>query len=305
MDSGFAAGFDLESHTLRRPDGSDIHYYLDRRAGAEPQSILLIIQGSDCNSVARHPTLHEYADVAPGSAVLLVEKYGITRDLPPLADDNRPDCPAEYQQRDTIEQRVLDYTQVISALRKEAIWWDRRVVILAGSSGAGVGELVAALLQETERLVIFGFGARWLEDDMIDGMRASLASAGMPEEARAGAIEELVAGIRKMREDAALDKFASGHSHAAWASMLAFDQLAALRNVPVPVLAIQGGRDQNASPRGARDLIKSLRELGHTNITYVEYGDLDHGFRDEAGVSHRGRVIADIRDWLLGEGGGR
>lgn len=297
----WAAGFDLQAYRLQRPDGSDIHYYVDRRGGKEPQAILVIMQGSDCNSIARHPTIHEYANVAPGEAVLLVEKYGITSDLPLSGNDNRDDCPIDYQVRDTIEQRVLDYLLVISNLRSEADWWNGQLIILAGSAGTGVGEQVAALVPETRRLVIFGFGGRWQEDDMLYGIRISLGAAGLDENAQAREFEQIAGEIREMREDASPGKLASGHSHAAWASMLRFDQLAALRNVSIPVLAIQGSRDQNVSPEGARVLIKTLHDLGRENITYKEYEDLDHGFVDSGGMSRKSRVIEDIRRWLQGK----
>ena len=293
-----AVGWDLQSKTLPRPDGSAIHYYVERGDGEVQQSLLVIMQGSDCNSIARHPTIHEYAEAAPEHAVLLVEKYGITKELSPSVDVDRVDCPVEYLRNDNLEQRVLDYLAVIAVLRAEADWWMGELVILAGSSGVNVAEQVAALVPETQRLVIFGFGSRWLEDDILYGVRASLEAANLEDDARMLEFNSAISTLREIRENPTPNKFASGHSYWGWASLLRFDQLEALARVLVPVLAIQGLQDQNVSPKGAQELIKALHELGRANITYREYDDLDHGFRDSSGKSHKSRVVEDIRRWL-------
>jgi pimeloyl-ACP methyl ester carboxylesterase len=262
------------------------------------QSILVIMQGSDCNSIALHPSIGEYAEVAPNHAVLFVEKYGITNDLSFAADDSRMDCPAAYLEYNTLAQRVLDHVQVIAELRRSASWWNGKLTILAGSAGTFAGEQVAALVPETERLVIFGFGSRRLETDVLSSIRASFDADGMPEAAREQELAEIAELFQEMLENPTPKKKASGHSYIWWASMFRFDELVALQQVPVPVLAIQGSRDQNVSPEGARALINELRELGHKNVEYEEYQGLDHGFIDGKGQSKKREVIADIQEWL-------
>ena len=120
----------------------------------------------------------------------------------------------------------------------------------------------------------------------------------MPAAAREQQLAEIAELFEDMRENPTPNKTTSGHSYTWWASMFSFDQLVALQQVPVLVLAIQGSQDQNVSPEGARALIHELRELGNKNVEYKEYQGLDHGFVDIKGRSKKREVIADIQEWL-------
>jgi pimeloyl-ACP methyl ester carboxylesterase len=289
----------LRQYTLTRFDGSDIRYYLGRRGITKPQSLLVIMQGSDCNSVVNNPRIKEIAAVAPTAAVLLVEKYAITADLPFSKETARSDCPDTYLKNNVPEQRVMDYARIVAALRiSAASWWNRKLIILGGSEGAQIAEQVAAIIPETDCLIVFGFGGRHFEDDVLQSVRDEMKEAGLDDKAT----EEKVVGMQAMFKAALNDRspneIASGYSHAWWASMLSMDQSAMLRTVTVPVLAIQGGRDHNVSIAGARALMSPFRAGGKGNVEYIEYPGLDHAFTDADGTSHWDRVIHDISVWL-------
>lgn len=287
------------SYTLLRFDGSDIHYYIEKRTSTRRQPIVMVMQGSDCNSVVNNPRIREIADVAPGAAVLLVEKYGITDALPLSNGVDRSDCPEAYLKKDLPEQRVMDYVQVVAAIRQSASgWWNRRLIIIGGSEGAEIAEQVAAVVPEAERLIIFAFGGRRFEDDVLHSVQVSMNEAGLDEDAR----QEQTARMKKTFQDALSDRspnlMVSGHSQAWLASMLMIDQLVSLRQVSVPVLALQGSDDEDVSVEGARTMVDQLRALGSTNIRYIEYPGLNHGFRDKAGTSHVGTVLSEMASWL-------
>jgi pimeloyl-ACP methyl ester carboxylesterase len=289
----------LRQYTLTRFDGSDIRYYLGRRGITKPQSLLVIMQGSDCNSVVNNPRMKEIAAVAPTAAVLLVEKYGITANLPFSRETARSDCPDTYLKNNVPEQRVMDYARIVAALRISAApWWNRKLIIVGGSEGAQIAEQVAAIIPETDCLIVFGFGGRHFEDDVLQSVRDEMKEAGLDDKAT----EEKVVGMQAMFKAALNDRspneIASGYSHAWWASMLSMDQSAMLRAVTVPVLAIQGGRDHNVSIAGARALMSPFRAGGKGNVEYIEYPGLDHAFTDADGTSHWDRVIHDISVWL-------
>jgi pimeloyl-ACP methyl ester carboxylesterase len=289
----------LSQHTLTRFDGSDIHYYLGRRGITKSQSLLVIIQGSDCNSIVNNPRIAEIAAVAPTAAVLLVEKYAITAGLPFSRQAARSDCPDAYLKNNVPEQRVVDHARVVAALRVSAAsWWNQKLIIVGGSEGAQIAEQLAAIVPETNCLIIFGFGGRHFEDDVLQSVRHDMKEAGLDD----NATEEQVLAMRQMFKAALTDRspneMASGYSHAWWASMLSMDQLAMLRAVRVPVLAIQGGRDHNVSIEGARALMKPLRAGGRSNVEYIEYPGVDHAFKDSEGTSHWDRVIRDMAAWL-------
>ena len=65
-------GFAEEGMPLKRPDGSSITYYLDKKGG---RNLLVLMPGSDCNSVALRKVINDrFAAVVGCAEVLCVEK---------------------------------------------------------------------------------------------------------------------------------------------------------------------------------------------------------------------------------------
>ena len=72
---------EIMTRTASRDDGSPISYYLVQHAH-DTDTLLLILQGSDCNSVLKIDSiLTDYKNVWPEADILLVEKYGIGKGL--------------------------------------------------------------------------------------------------------------------------------------------------------------------------------------------------------------------------------
>jgi len=287
----------LVHHAVPRLDGTKIAYYLAANAGGNKQPILLILHGSDCNSIANHPRIRRFERVATDAVALYIDKYGINTELPWSETDDRTDCPDVYLERNTLNQRVLDILRVVGELRESAHWWDGQLFIVGGSEGAIVAESVAPLVPETQGLIIFGFGGRWFENDVLHSVKVSLNADGESPEAQAGhlaTVRGLLASALRDRDPA---KNFWGYSHAWWASMLEFDQLEALRRVRVPVLALQGSEDEDVDVTGAKEMIRELQSKG-SSITFLEYDGLDHGFRDAENQSRLDGVIDDMAKWL-------
>jgi pimeloyl-ACP methyl ester carboxylesterase len=287
----------LVHYAVPRLDGTEISYYLAPNTGDKKQSILLILHGSDCNSIANHPRIRRFERVATDAVALYVDKYGITTELQWSESDDRNDCPDAYLERNTLNQRVLDILRVVGELRQTAHWWDGQLFIVGGSEGAIVAESVAPLVPETRSLIIFGFGGRWFENDVLHSVQLSLNADGESPQAQAAqlkTVRDLLAGALRDRDPA---KNFWGYSHAWWASMLEFDQLEALRRVHVPVLALQGSEDEYVDVAGARQMMRELRLQG-SNITFLEYDGLNHGFRDAENRSRLDGVIDDMAKWL-------
>ncbi|MFM5835405.1 hypothetical protein [Aeromonas caviae] len=88
---------EIMTRTVSRDDGSFISYYLVQHAH-DTDTLLLILQGSDCNSVLKiESILTEYKNVWPEADVLLIEKYGINRKLKYSSDPARKDYPAQLR----------------------------------------------------------------------------------------------------------------------------------------------------------------------------------------------------------------
>ena len=285
-----------ETLTLDRADGSTIEYHLDNRSSDSRQDLLLVLQGSDCNSVKTNPAIRDLAGIDTNSVTLTIEKYGLTPALPRGTDD-RQDCPADYLSNNTPQLRVMDALTVLAHLRQTASWWMGNLVILGGSSGALVAEQVAALTPETTHVVIFGFGSRWFEDDLIPSIKTSLEQTDLPPAQQNKILESVLAELETAKRSRSTDRYMSGHSHAYWADLASWDQLILLSRLRMPVLALHGGQDQSASPQGASDLITAAKKSG-LDVTFKVYENLDHGFRTPDGTSKLSEVVSDIQAWV-------
>lgn len=273
--------------TLPREDKSSIRYYLDAAVPGETSpALLVILQGSDCNSVRHIRLITPMRQVLPAADLLTVEKYGIDDRLPYREEVPRQDCPDAFVQHDTPQRRVSDVIQVLQAVIARNGY--QKVVVLGGSEGAVIANLVTASSGLVDATLAFSGGGRWF----IDDVRHSVADA--PKEEKAG----LNAFLQQVMTAPPFPLNASDHGYGWWHGMLNIDQLATLRSIKTPVLIAQGDQDRAVSPGAVGNMIAELRADGKTNITYLNYPALDHVMRRENGASEMTRVLADMHAWL-------
>jgi len=273
--------------TLLREDKSSIRYYLDAAVPGETSpALLVILQGSDCNSVRQIRLITPMRQALPAADLLTVEKYGIDDTLPYREEVPRQDCPDAFVQHDTPQRRVSDVTQVLQAVIARNGY--QKVAVLGGSEGAVIANLVTASSGLVDATLAFSGGGRWF----IDDVRHSVADA--PKAEKAG----LNAFLQQVLTAPPFPLNASDHGYAWWHGMLNIDQLATLRSIKTPVLIVQGDQDRAVSPGAVGKMIAELRADGKTNITYLNYPALDHVMRRENGESEMTRVVADMRAWL-------
>ncbi|MDX7891508.1 prolyl oligopeptidase family serine peptidase [Aeromonas caviae] len=280
------------TRTASRDNGSPISYYLVQHAH-DTDTLLLILQGSDCNSVLKiESILTEYKNVWPEADVLLIEKYGINRKLKYSKDAERKDCPAQYLEKDNPAQRVADINTVLGIVRKDGQY--KKLILLGGSEGAVIANLVSADIDSIDATIAFNGGGRWFIDDVSHSIAVKHNN---PEEAR-----KEIDGFKGFAEHVLNNKpfelDVSGHGYHWWQQMLSIDQLDTLIKVNSPLLIIQGGRDTSVSPQKTDELVQRLKELEKNNIEYRRYEALDHGLKDSDGKSLRKEVIRDITIWL-------
>lgn len=280
------------THTVSRDDGSFISYYLVQHAH-DTDTRLLILQGSDCNSVLNIDSiLTEYKNVWPEADVLLIEKYGINRKLKYSTDPARKDCPAQYLEKDSPAQRVADIETVLDIVRKDGQY--KKFTLLGGSEGAVIANLVTAAVDYIDATVAFNGGGRWFIDDVSHSIAVKHNN---PEEAR-----KEIDGFKGFAEHVLNSKpfelDVSGHGYHWWHQALSIDQLDTLKKVKSPLLIIQGGMDTSVSPQKTDEMMLRLKELGKSNIKYRRYEALDHGLKNSDGKSLRKEVISDINIWL-------
>ncbi len=283
---------EIMTRTASRDDGSPISYYLVQHAH-DTDTLLLILQGSDCNSVLKiESILTEYKNVWPEADVLLIEKYGINRKLKYSTDPARKDCPAQYLEKDSPAQRVADIKAVLDTVRKDGQY--KRFILLGGSEGAVIANLVTADVDYIDATIAFNGGGRWFIDDVSHSIAVKHKN---PEEARKE-IDDFRGFAEHVLNNEPFELDVSGHGYHWWQQMLSIDQLDTLKKVKSPLLIIQGGRDTSVSPQKTDEMMQRLEELGKSNIEYRRYEALEHGLKDSDGKSKRKEVISDINMWL-------
>ncbi len=282
----------IMTRTVSRDDGSFISYYLVQHAH-DTDTLLLILQGSDCNSVLNIDSiLTEYKNVWPEADVLLIEKYGINRKLKYSKDAERKDCPAQYLEKDNPAQRVADINTVLDIVRKDGQY--KKLIQLGGSEGAVIANLVTADVDYIDATIAFNGGGRWFIDDVSHSIAVKHKN---PEEARKE-IDDFKGFAEHVLNNEPFELDVSGHGYHWWQQMLSLDQLDTLQNVKSPLLIVQGGRDTSVSPQKTDELWQRLKDLGKNNIEYRRYEKLDHGLKDSDGKNLRKEVVSDMNMWL-------
>ena len=288
------SALEVPTQTLKRQDGSLIDYYLlDQSDDARSDTLLLVLQGSDCNSVLQVKSIFSnLKNVWPEADLLLIEKYGITRELAFSSNVERPDCPQAYIRNDSPKQRVSDIKAVMQAVRSDFPY--PRLIVVGGSEGALVANLLAAELNTIDATVAFNGGGQMFVDDVLHSIEAGAPDSEEAVEAAQG----FLGFSNHVLNSEPSDLQVSGHGYQWWYQMLSIDQLEILKEVNTPILLIQGGRDSSVSSAKVSEMIESLRKAQKNNIDFIPYENLGHTFYDEQKVSHRDEVVEDIRQWL-------
>lgn len=280
------------THTTSRDDGSHLSYYLAQHS-YDADTLLLILQGSDCNSVLKIDSiLTNYKNVWPEADILLVEKYGIDKGLTYSTDPARKDCPAQYLEKDNPAQRVADIKVVLDTVRKDGLY--KIFILLGGSEGAVIANLVTAEVDYIDATISFNGGGRWFIDDVSHSIAAEHKN---PEAARKD-IDGFKGFAEHVLNSKPFELDVSGHGYHWWKQILSIDQLDTLKKVKSPLLIVQGGMDTSVSPQKTDEMMQRLKELGKSNIEYRRYEALDHGLKNSDGQSLRKEVVSDINIWL-------
>ena len=295
-----ARALDFEFESLSRADGSALSYAMDRRDLAEPSGLLVLMQGSGCELAIANSVFLKFAAIAPEHAVLVVEKYGVTQETTRQGGTTTK-CDATFQTNNTVDQRLVDYDQVISHVLAQEAWADNLVLAGVSEGGLIVAE-AAAMLPETDAVIMISSSPMPFGDVYKHNIRSSAKNETMP----ANVARQLLFGaddlFTEMIADPDPDKSWGGQSYYWWASILPKRPLAALMQVDAPILVVHGDRDIYADWYESRKAVRAFRDAGKCNLKYVEFEGLDHRLSNSMGQSQIRRVVDKIREWLEGYG---
>lgn len=280
----FAEGGEL----LTRADGSEITFYLDKKEG---RHLLVLMQGSDCNSVVHSKVINDrFATVLDDADVLTVEKYGLIGSVPWDGSGDSPECPKAYFKHDSPQQRADDYLRVMSWL-DDQFHYDH-ITLLGGSEGALVAAMVASRSDAVSAVISLNGGGRFFVDDVLHSMELELPPAAF-EEAKQG----FLAFATSVEAAENMDLVMSGHGFRWWKSMLAADQTELLLSIRAPLLIIQSELDKSVSPKLAYAQAKILME-NRNNAEFRTVKGVDHKFHDLSGKDRSSEVVSSVKEWL-------
>lgn len=282
----------VRTENLARQDGSAVHYYLLHRQAEPTRKLLVLIQGSDCNSAKNNRFMVDtFGGAFPDHDILLVEKYGITDALPfNDRDGERADCPAETMLNDSLSVRVSDYAAVLDRLKGEY----GTVLLLGGSEGATVAEHTALASPAVDAVVAVNGGGRFFLDDVTDSFRNSPQPL---EESQLAGFLAFTDAVK--RNEVADDMLVSQHGMCWWREFLAADAQQVLNGQTKPVLVIQTLNDTNVSVTSFKQMQKAVE---NPVVTFRTFDNLDHYFKDTDGNRHTAQILAVIRDWYTAQG---
>ncbi|MGE5606596.1 MAG: prolyl oligopeptidase family serine peptidase [Bacteroidota bacterium] len=282
-----------ESFTMKRDDGSLIHYYLDfANTGHTSDCLLVILQGSDCNSVRRNPSIAKLRSTYPAADLLTVEKYGITEDLAYSKEVERPDCPPAYLSHDNPMQRADDVENVLEYLRGKYAY--EKVIVVGGSEGSDVALILTSRASYINATIAFGGGGRWFSDDVLHSIR----SGALPEQEAEKSAEGFQKFAQHILASGPFEVSMSNHGYTWWRSMLSLDKQALLEMIDTPVLLVHGGNDNSVSVEKAIEMTEYLRGIGKTNIESRIYEGMDHALNLSHDDPKTDTVISEMRSWL-------
>lgn len=272
----------IANDKLYREDGTEIRYYLDN---PNAKNLLVVFQGSDCNSVRHMESVQTiWQSLAPDSALLTIEKYGIDSSLP-YAKGERGDCPTPYLKHDTIGQRVKDATRLLETLEDSY----QEITLVGGSEGGSVALGVAAQDIDIHSVLSLNSGSSNFQHDVEYSIQQTVHDDQL-----AHVLQEFRQFAKQIVESKTpFTVEVSGHGYAFWRDVLTRNLLAPLNKINAPVLVMQSTDDKSVDPAMTQREIQNAIKNGASNIQLIMLPGLDHGFRDTTGSSKLREVIEE------------
>lgn len=266
----------VEQHQLDRPDGSTIHYSVDRPADT-PTGTIVIAQGSGCLPVAKSANLTKIRVAFPSHMAIMVEKAGVAPTDP--VTDGFADCPDSFHAQHTVTQRVADYEAVLDHLDAP------RPLILFGGSEGGlvVAKLAARTTPDAAIILSSATGIPFSE----------VVLSSVPPEGQ----DQVQAGLAAAAADPEGVSIFAGSSHRFWADILQHIAADDMLTSDSPFLIVQGGLDTSSPIAAARLTADRFAAEGRCNLTYWEFPVLDHAMVDPDGVPHMDEIAEAAANW--------
>lgn len=280
-----------ETIYIPRHDESLIEAYITTPPQDSSFPIILLVQGSDSDSVfLNHQALTERF-TTQGMAVLSVEKRGV---------NSQGIDQQQFIEYDFFESRLHDFSSVLKVIEESILpQWSGQIIILGGSEGGKIAPKLARQYSHfVSGVVLVGSGGGIpFADELKYQIQAELDNQN--------AFYKLCSKIRSFilpkEVDSQYEKMLlqpnslemwCNKSYRWWVSYLRYDPLPDLLQLNMPIYMIHGAKDPKI-PIESADLLKWAFDCeGKRNMTYARYDDLGHSIRG------RDDVYGALVEWI-------
>lgn len=281
-----------EQNIITRSDGSMVDWYLSHPQNIEKSGIIVLAQGSGCQSVTASKNIKLARSLFPDFTALTVDKYGVK------AGDNPQDpsgerCSASFHTHNTMTQRVDDYVQILTSLRHEP-WWNGRLVLFGGSEGGDVVARLAAVTNADAVIMLSTGGSTSFGELVRQSIEGEMIHNSVPKE-RWPQVEKAFAEARKNPQSS---EIWAGSSYRFWADAIDRRPVDDMLRTDAALLLIQGGKDSSALASNARAVLDIFAKAQRCNLTYWEFSGYSHIMTDSDGQDRLADVLAQSANWL-------
>jgi pimeloyl-ACP methyl ester carboxylesterase len=293
-------------HSVEVTDAGISFYILNDKIDTEkPYPVIIFVAGSEVYSKVGYKKGLFSTSFAGSIALKHFGYYDFNYLTIALEKRNIPEgyfstvAPEKFHKTNTLEQRVKDTETAINYILKHYNLDKHRVILVAGSEGGSVAAIVARNNTSITHLIIQSAGG-WSHEDQI---KYSIKHSTLDQRSKyLKELQSLDSFNRFLLElqsnPDSLDKWWYGWPYKRWASYMFYRPINDLRMLDIPILIQIGDKNDYAGLKGAIDVKKEFNKLEKSNLSLKIYNGLDHGFKDEKGVSHAKKIFEDFYQWL-------
>lgn len=208
------------------------------------------------------------------------------------------------------DETVKDALAAVDLLRKIEEIKSDRIFILGHSLGGMLAPRIAAQDEQLSGLILLAANTRSLPDMILEQIEYIVSLDGEKTEVEAEYLEEIKKQVRKIKElDIDEGEIVLGAARAYWADLMAYDPVKTARDLALPMLIIQGGRDYQVTMEDFERWKEGL--AGKDRVHFKFYPGLNHLFISGKGKSTPAEyekagnvaqiVIEDIAKWIINQ----
>lgn len=257
-----------------------VNYYIlsrEKTTGKKANTLLIYLDGSGYQSVMG--VKRDGLWVQRGPAFVFAQSYTEFDILVPekvnilMGGDHRHD--PTVLKCYSLNDRVNSVITVLDSFLKDH---DYQEIFIYGVSEGGfiLPKVYTGMNEKTKitKLIIWGAGGLSQYEEFKYLKSANLL---MPKSYRLG-YEKIDEAFREIEKDPdSVNKKYFGHTFKRWYGFLTYQPIHDLIKINIPILLIHGAKDFNSTVETSRIVDRRFKELGKTNLLYLEYPEMGHG----------------------------